>query len=320
MSTRGNAARFLIASAIGLAFFVLPIPSGERFTVPFDLVVQHIIRTAPRAVAVYCFLLIVVGAGASLATARRSERIPRLFRRYRTAPLLMLLRLAGVPLAVIYFFRIGPEILLQPAVAELMWMTLAFSVGVIVPLGAALLVLLIHYGLLEFIGTLMRPVMRPLFRIPGRSALDSLTSWVGSYSVGLYLTCKLTEEGYYSRREAYTIVTCFSTVSIGFVAVVAQTLGILHLFPLIFAVYFVGVYLLTAILSRIWPIVKVPETYLTTPQPETGNPQNPGELLRLAWTRALQQAEKAREFTGCLAPGFSRAYFSQRPTWGASLA
>ena len=99
-----------------------------------------------------------------------------------------------------------------------MWSTLAFSVGVIVPIGAALLSLFVEYGVLDFVGTLMRPVMRPLFRLPGRAALDSVTSWVGSYSVGLYLTRRLFEGGFYTRREAYTIVTGFSTVSIGFVA------------------------------------------------------------------------------------------------------
>ena len=150
----------------------------------------------------------------------------------------------------------------------------------------------------------MHPIMRPLFRLPGRSALDSLTSWVGSYSVGLYLTRKLTEEGFYSRREAYTIATCFSTVSIGFVAVVAQTLGILHLFPLIFTVYFVAVYLLTIVLSRLWPIAKVPETYLTTPRPETTTPEKRGHLLRLAWVRALQQADEAGGLWRLLSAGF----------------
>jgi nucleoside recognition membrane protein YjiH len=127
---------------------------------------------------------------------------------------------------------------------------------------------------------------------------------VGSYSVGLYLTRKLTEEGFYSRREAYTIATCFSTVSIGFVAVVAQTLGILHLFPLIFTVYFVAVYLLTSILARLWPISRVPQSYLTTPRPETDSPKKRRDLLRLAWNRALQQAEEARSFWRLLSAAF----------------
>ncbi len=195
-----NALRFLLPSALGLAFFALPVPVQGRVTVPFDLVVRWLVREMPTAVAVYCLALTVVGA--ATVAVRWRPTIPKLLEGFRTSTPLILLSLAGLALAILYFFRIGPEVLLQDGVADLMWNTLALSVAVIVPLGATLLVLLVRYGLLEFIGTLMRPVMRPLFRLPGRSALDSLTSWVGSYSVGLYLTRKLMEEGYYSRREA----------------------------------------------------------------------------------------------------------------------
>jgi nucleoside recognition membrane protein YjiH len=172
-----------------------------------------------------------------------------------------------------------------------MWDTLVFSVGVIIPIGAVFLLLFVRYGFLEFVGVLMRPVMRPAFRLPGRSALDSLTSWVGSYSVGLYLTRQLFREGYYNRREAYTIVTCFSTVSIGFVAVVVQTLELLHLFAVIFIIYFFTVYLLTAILARTWPIARVPEDYFGEPKREPVSVERGRRLWGAAWRRAVTQAE-----------------------------
>ena len=31
-----------------------------------------------------------------------------------------------------------------------------------------------EYGLLEFLGPLFRPIMRPLFTLPGRSTVDNL--------------------------------------------------------------------------------------------------------------------------------------------------
>jgi nucleoside recognition membrane protein YjiH len=148
-------------------------------------------------------------------------------------------------------------------------------------------------------------VMRPLFRLPGRSALDSITSWVGSYSVGLYLTRQLFRDGYYNKRETYTITTCFSTVSIGFVAVVAQTLDLLRLFPLIFASYFVAICLLTAILTRTWPIAHVPEEYIALARPEATSTESPHGLLRQAWERALGQAETATGLGRTLRDGFT---------------
>lgn len=284
-----SVARFLASFVLGFAFFLLPIPIDGRFTVPFDVFVQWIVVGAPGVVGVYCLALIAIGARRSLAT-------------YRDAPVLTAVRVVAVPLALVYLFAVGPEILLQPAVRDLMWSTLVFSVGVIVPIGAALLVLFVEYGVLDFVGTLMRPIMRPLFRLPGRSALDSLTSWVGSYSVGLYLTRTLMEEGYYTRREAYTIVTCFSTVSIGFVAVVAQTLGLLNLFPLIFAIYFVIVYCMTLLFARLWPLASTPDDYVVDarPEPEVGE-----RLIAAAWRRALDRAEAGPSFVVTLRRGFT---------------
>jgi nucleoside recognition membrane protein YjiH len=311
--------RFVVPSIVGLSFFLLPVPWGERMTVPFDIAVQWVTRTLPGVVAVYCLILILGGAVGSLIALSNGKGDNRWVAAYRTSPMLLLLRVLGIPFAIVYLLRIGPEVLLQQSVANLMWNTLAFSVAVIVPIGAALLGLLVRYGFLEFVGTLMRPIMRPLFRLPGRSALDSLTSWVGSYSVGLYLTRSLTQAGYYSRREAYTIVTCFSTVSIGFVGVVAQTLGLLHLFPFIFVTYFVTVYLLTAILVRMWPIKNVSDTYIGTPQPESRTSQESG-LLREAWERALRQAEGATSLWRTVREGFADGLLLASTILGSILA
>ena len=268
--------RFMVASSLGLAFFLLPVPSGGRVTVPFDLVVQWLVQGAPALVGLYCLALILWGA---LRSTRDGS-----------ARAVAAVRLMAVPLAIVYLMRAGPELLTQDGVAGLMWNTLAYSVAVIIPIGAALLVLFVEYGFLDFVGTLMEPIMRPLFRLPGRSALDSLTSWVGSYSVGLYLTRKLMDEGFYTRREAFTIVTCFSTVSIGFVAVVAQTLDLLYLFPWVFGSYFVAVYVLAIPLARVWPAAATPNTYVVDRSPE--EPAE-GHLLRVAWSRALTRADEA---------------------------
>ena len=280
----------MISAVVGFAFFLLPVPAGDRFTVPFDLAVQWILGTAPGVVALYCLCLVLAGAALTI-----------FWPAYRGSSWIVLVRVLAVPLALLYFFRVGPELLLKPGVRDLMWSTLGFSVGVIIPVGAALLALFVEYGVLDFVGTLMRPVMRPLFRLPGRAALDSLTSWVGSYSVGLYMTRRLFERGFYTRREAYTIVTCFSTVSIGFVAVVAQTLGLLHLFPLIFAVYFFLVYAMTVLFARIWPVSRIPDTYVREASPE---PEPAIGLLKTAWRRALERAGHAAELAPTLRGGF----------------
>ena len=83
---------------------------------------------------------------------------------------------------------------------------------------ALFLPLLMEYGLLELLGPVFRPVMRPLFTLPGRSTVDNLASFIGDGTVGV-ITSRQYEEGFYSRREATVISTTFSVVSITFAIV-----------------------------------------------------------------------------------------------------
>lgn len=85
-----------------------------------------------------------------------------------------------------------------------------------------LLALLVGYGLLEFIGTFCRPIMRPLWKTPGRSAIDAVASFVGSYSLALLITNRVYKEGKYTTKEAAIIATGFSTVSATFMIIIAK--------------------------------------------------------------------------------------------------
>ena len=79
----------------------------------------------------------------------------------------------------------------------------------LVPVGAIFLAFLISYGLMEFIGVFLKPVMRPVWKTPGRSAIDAVASFVGSYSVGLLITNRVYKELRYSTKEACIIATGF---------------------------------------------------------------------------------------------------------------
>ena len=281
-----SAALHLVGSGlVGLGFFVLPVPIGGRWTVAFDVFVKAITTRFPTAVGLWCLALVVLGAiGAVLA--RGDDR----WRAFRADPALTVLRWCGVGLAVLLFFGFAPDWLAAKGVGGLMWGVLVASVGVIVPLGAAVLNVLVGYGMIELLGTWMRPVMRPVFRLPGRAALDDLMSWLGSYSVGLYVTRKLVDEGRYTRREAFLIATGFSTVSVGFVGVICSTLELLHLFPVVFATYFVVVYALAALQARIWPAISIPDTTVVMADPE------PEVTVSEAWAVAMA---RRRRRPGC---------------------
>ncbi len=296
-STRptGPLLRFVVTALVGAVFFLLPVRVDEQWTIPFDVVVNVVQDELPQVVAVYSAVVIVAAAAVSILAwlQRRGVVGPRPFDAsyFSTGPAFLLFRLLGAVFAVLILFQVGPELLLDEATGGLMFDTLVASVAVIVPIGAVFITLFVAFGALEFIGTLLRPLMRPLFRVPGRGALDATASFVGSYSVGLYVTNLMYREGRYSAREASVIATSFSTVSIGFFAVVAATLDLMAYFPLIFGSVSLVMIVLAIVQARIPPLSRKPDTYAAEPRPE---PEYRGNLLRHAVDEAVSRAQQAR--------------------------
>ena len=96
--------------------------------------------------------------------------------------------------------------------------------------------------------------MRPLFKLPGRSSIDCITSWLGDGTIGILLTSKQYEEGFYTKKEASIIGVSFSAVSITFSLMVISQVGLAHMFlPFYFTVTVAGI-LAAIIISRIPPL------------------------------------------------------------------
>ena len=290
---------FVASTIIGLGFFLLPVQVGNRTTIPFDALTSWLMGNFPTLTKVWAVALFTTGIIGSIALlaarpaqAQTSAKAPW-FHFFGASRFMAVTRIFGGVLALGMAFNLAPDIFLSPDVKGVMWGKLGLTVGIIVPVGAMTVALLLHYGALEFFGALMRPVMRPIFKLPGRSALDDLMSWLGPYAVGFYFTRKLMDRGLYTRRETFTVATCFCTISIGFVTVIASTLDILHLFSQIFLTYFLAVYGLAAILVRMWPITAIPQTYTTTPQPEPDVKRGFMDLAKEGLGDALLRASKA---------------------------
>ncbi|WP_368665662.1 YjiH family protein [Macrococcus sp. DPC7161] len=182
-------------------------------------------------------------------------------------------------------FKIGPKFILSPDLGPFLFEKLAIPLGVLIPIGSVFLSLLVGYGLLEFIGVLCRKFMRPVFNTPGKSAVDAVASFVGSYSIGLMITNKVYKEGHYTHKEAVIIATGFSTVSATFMIIVAKTLGIMEHWNLFFWSTLVITFIVTAITVHIPPIrFESNDTYKGVPYKEEVSKGMP--LLKEAYLEA----------------------------------
>ncbi|MCS6711766.1 YjiH family protein [Brachybacterium sp. EF45031] len=270
--------RFAVYSLIGIAMFFVTVRIGEKSTILVDHVLTFV-RWILGPVAPWVVLALVV-----LGTVR-----PFVTGRWRTSPLRMVFAFAnivGLVVAALAVVGIYPGPLADEAIGPFLWERLAIPVGLIVPIGAVFLALLISYGLMEFIGVFVQPIMRPLWRVPGRAAVDAVASFVGSYSLALLITDRVYREGRYTSREAAIIATGFSTVSATFMIIVAATLGLMEHWNLYFFLTLLITFIVTAITVHIPPLRSIPdETF-------EGVPHNPepvvtGNRLRAAWGEAM---------------------------------
>ena len=114
---------------------------------------------------------------------------------------------------------------------------------------------------MEFLGVIMRPVVRPLFNVPGRASVDLIASWFGASNAAVILTREQYMKGFYTKREAAYIMTNFSVVSIPFCLLIANTIKISNLFPQFYlCICIVGV-ALAVVMGRIPPLSTIPDTY-----------------------------------------------------------
>ena len=156
-------------------------------------------------------------------------------------------------------FGVGPSWILDKSIGPFLMDKLVVPVGLIVPIGGVFLALVIGYGLMEFVGVYLRPAMRPIWRVPGRAAVDAVASFVGSYALGLLLTNRMYTGGRYTAREAAIIAAGFSTVSATFMVIVAKTLGLMDIWLWYFFGTLVVTFAVTAITVRIPPLSRIPD-------------------------------------------------------------
>ena len=155
----------------------------------------------------------------------------------------------------------------------------------------------IYFGLLEFVGTLLIKVMRPVFKLPGRSSIDVLASWVGDGTIGVVLTDKQYQDGFYTKREAAIIGTTFSVVSITFSITVLETVGLEHLFGPYYLTIVTAGLLAALIMPRIWPLSKKPDTTYeeAVQQPDEEIPANTN-LFAWGLAQAANKASKTKDY------------------------
>lgn len=136
-----------------------------------------------------------------------------------------LLLITGALLSVVALMTVFPEAALESSLRGLaIWWDVLFPS--LFPFFVISEVLL-GFGVVHLIGTLLDPLMKPLFRIPGSGGFVAAIGYVSGYPVGAKLTAKLWEQNMLSRDEGERLVA-FTTSSDPIFLIGAVCVGFFH--------------------------------------------------------------------------------------------
>ena len=153
---------------------------------------------------------------------------------------------------------------------------------------------------------MMVKIMRPLFKIPGRAAIDCLASWVGDGTIGVLLTAKQYEDKSYTGREAAVIATTFSVVSITFCIVVLETIGLNNYFLEFYGSVIVVGLILALIMPRIFPLKGKADTLIDGSKLPENHEDIPANFNAVTFGlhNALSKADSNKNLVKIIGSGF----------------
>jgi nucleoside recognition membrane protein YjiH len=287
-NNRASIPKFIFFSLLGIVLFFIPVTNNEVPIVSIVNLLQKTLGVGLNYLVLFsCTLLVITFI---LAKVFKIER----FQEYHKddGPAIGVIYILAVIFDVMVLTNKGPAAVIDPGIGGLA-VSLAGSVLLTVTVAGWLVVFIMHAGTIDFIGTLMEPIMRPVFRVPGEAAVDGIASFVSAPAVGVYLTSQLYEQSVYTEQEATAIITNFSVCSLGFFGVLVSVANVVDLYPQVVLTSFIITFILAAIVIRIPPISKKKTVYAN------GKVQNihekkedefKGNLISKAFALALKTA------------------------------
>ena len=304
---------FLVPSLIGVFLFMTPISTSQGMTIPIAVMAKAVqTMMFGSAQAIIALIICITGVISVITKAFKPAAIcnsPLLNHLFDVSWTWLVVRLFGMAFVLMTHLSVGSEMITSANTGALVLndlLPVLFSVFI---LAGLLLPLLINFGLLELAGTLMTKVMRPVFGVPGRSAVDCTASWLGDGSVGILMTARQYDQKHYTQREAAIIGTTFSAVSITFSLVVLGQVKLEYLFAPFYATVCLAGIVAAIIVPRLPPLRFKKDVLIDGSEPDRDAETIPGNktLFGHSLDVALAKADNSTGVKGTIKEGVHNA-------------
>ncbi|MEG2788784.1 MAG: YjiH family protein [Romboutsia sp.] len=296
-----NFLKFLIPSLVGLLLFVIPLPYGKFVPIEgissINIGIGFLAEILKISFANYLdyIALVVIVASAILSIASKFIKIKNDFlKSVLNVPLFwMLFRILGALFISMTVLGFGPNFVTSESTGQTILGVLPSLLAIFLVSGF-LLPLVVDFGLMDFVGTLISKFMYKIFKVPGRSAVDAISSWLGDGTLGIMITNTQYKQGFYTAREACIISVCFSLVSLPFSTVIADQLGLMNLFVPFYGTVCIASLACALIMPRIYPLSKIKDkTYNNITHLKEDIIPEGENVIEFALSKALNRAKNA---------------------------
>lgn len=225
--SRGLAlAKFLIFSGLGIFMFFVNVEINGKNVIIIQHIINFVKATCGPVIPYYALAMVAFGAVSPIIT--------KAYKRSTFDLVFTIAKAFGLVIGLMAITGIGPAALMTDDMIPFLWGSLVVPITLSIPLTGIAYVMMLNFGLVEFVGAFMRPIMQKIWKTPGESAIDAIVSFAGGYSLAVLLTSDFYKKGVYTRKQALIISTGFSTVATSFLVVVANTLDIMDHWTLFF--------------------------------------------------------------------------------------
>ncbi len=281
IENKNNASlKFIICSMIGIFFFFVTINYNGSSKAPM-VHIMGIIQGAIGYPAQFVFVMVscIAVLGASLY-CKFGTNVPSFLKDVykKDSAFSYFTYTTAVIFSIMVVFKIGPSQVLEPGIGD-MSMEIASDSFAAIMVAGTLVAFVTEFGLLEFVGKMLEPLMRRIYNVPGKSAVDALSSFVIAPAAGVMITNDLYHKTVYTAKEAVSITTNFSIASLGGFAFLSAIAGIADLYTEVVIAAFIATFIAAAIMIRIPPISKKSNLYFN------GVEQTEGQRIPENYTR-----------------------------------
>ena len=283
--------KFLFYSILGIIAFLAPVTIGGESSILMGHIKSIVIDGYSESIKyLIVFVSLITITGTIIGKIKKQFKNPVLQELFICGPINGAVRIGGSIFFLMVHFGVGPKAVLDPNTGGMMAGDLLPSLMVTFCVGVILMPLLTSFGLVEFVGVLIAPFMRKVFKVPGYAAVDAIASFLGDGTIGIVVTDQQYQKGYYTQREAVIIATSFSIVGISFAAVVADFLQFSSIFIIFYSTIAISTVVAGVIIARL-PLKKFKDEYYVPGKVEEKDIIS----FSLALRKAAAVAEKARE-------------------------